>query len=302
MRQQLILAAMVGLSLIGIAQPQEGETSLISSYAPAVYDPGPGLRGMERLVVFPAGGEALDIPLPFGLSSIAYSPDGKALYAPRSFDPGGENTGLYRIEFDPVRASLIASSAGLYNIDGIAASRTAVVFSGGYRRPAECGMYELTLANGKLRKVVDNSDCKFLSGWQSISLSPDGDRAVAVRKGRLELVDLAVGTTKSLGDGFDAAAWSPDGLWVAALEYRGRYRTVLLDTSSFERRRELPNSNVVWSPDSRYLLAGRTTAGCNPEWGTIAMMDVGSGKLTTIQSSHCKVRDGRLGWVSLAGR
>jgi hypothetical protein len=146
-------------------------------------------------------------------------------------------------------------------------------------------MFELTLASGSMRKVLDNPDCKYLSAWQSISLSPGGERVVAVRKGHLELVDLAAGTIRSLGDGFYKAAWSPNGLWIAALEYRGRYRTILIDTSSFERHRELPNSNVVWSPDSRYLLAGRESFGCNPEWGSIGMMDVESGKLSIIRSS-----------------
>jgi hypothetical protein len=254
---------------------------------------------MQKLVVFPIGAQAFNIPFPFGLGYIAYSPDGIILSKVRR---DGPNTGLYKIEFEPTRASLVPGSAGLTSVNGIGASRAKIVVSAGYLRVTECGMFELTLESGRVRKVLDNSDCKYLSAWQSSSLSPDGGRVVAVRRHRVELVDLGAGTVRSLGGGFLEAAWSPNGLWIAALENGGRDGTILFDALSFTRRRELPNSDVVWSPDSRYLLAGRQGFGCDPYWGTLAMMDIESGKLSTIQSSVCKVHDVRIGWVSVTGR
>src|SRR5579862_4043011 len=92
-----ILAGIVGLSLMGLAQSRDGKPASISSYAPAFYDPGGAFKNEQELVVFPPGAEALTIPLPFGLGYSAPSPDGKALYAQRFFDPTGPNSGLYKI-------------------------------------------------------------------------------------------------------------------------------------------------------------------------------------------------------------
>lgn len=155
-RQKLTLAGVFGLSLIGLAQSRDGEPAPISFYAPAFYDdPGGAFRNKPRLVVLPTGAEALTIPLPFGLAGIALSPDGKALYAQRFFDPIGPNSGLYKIEFGPTRASPVAGSEGLTSTSGIGASRTKIVVSAGYLNSAgfldekSCGMFELTLASGK---------------------------------------------------------------------------------------------------------------------------------------------------------
>ncbi len=256
----------------------------------------------------PTGAEALTIPLPFGLARIALSPDGKALYAQRFFDPTGPNSGLYKIEFGPTRASRVAGSEGLTSTSGIGASRNKIVVSAGYLNSAglldekSCGMFELTLASGKVKKILSNSDCKYKSSWSSISLSPDGEQVVAVRERRLEVISLESGAVRLLGDGFYRAAWSPDGLWIAALEYNGRYRTILIDTSSFSKRRELPNSGIVWSPDSRHIVAVGQQSRCGGYSGTLQLIDIESGTISTILGSACKVNSSIIGWVNVAGQ
>jgi hypothetical protein len=203
-RQKLTLAGVFGLSLIGLAQSRDGEPATISSYAPAFYDPGEAFGNMQKLVVLPTGKEALTIPLPFGLGYMAASPDGKALYAAKFHDPTGSNTGLYKIDFSPTRASRVLGSEGLVSIYGIGASRTKIVVSAGYLNAVgfldekSCGIFELTLGNGKVRKILSDSDCKYKSSWGSISISPDGEQLVAVREHRLMLVSLETGDVRSL--------------------------------------------------------------------------------------------------------
>jgi len=132
MRQRMMLAGTIGLSLVVLAQQRESEPSPMSSYAPAMYEPGPDFRGAGKLVVFPTGAEPLTIPLPFGLGYSRISPDGKALYGQRFFDPTGPNSGLYKIEFGPTRSSPVAGSKGLSSVYGIAVSRNKIVVSAGY--------------------------------------------------------------------------------------------------------------------------------------------------------------------------
>ena len=155
MSQKLTLTAMFGLSLFAIAQSRDSELASGSSYALALYDPGEAFGVMQELVVLPTGMEALTIPLPFGLGYMAPSPDGKALYAAKFHDStGSPNTGLYKIEFGPARASRVLGSEGLVSIYGIGASRTKIVVSAGYLNAAgfldekSCGIFELMLGMG----------------------------------------------------------------------------------------------------------------------------------------------------------
>jgi hypothetical protein len=110
MSPRLTLTAMFGLSLIGLGQSRDGESTSKSFDAPAFYDGGGAFLNEQKLVLLPAGAKPVTMPLPFGLTYIALSPDGKALYSQRFFDPTGPNSGLYKIEFGPTRASRVAGS------------------------------------------------------------------------------------------------------------------------------------------------------------------------------------------------
>lgn len=127
---------------------------------------------------------------------------------------------------------------------------TKIVVSGGYLTNgllSQCGLYELTFATGEVRQIASNSDCKYSSSWNRISLSPDGRRIVAVRRNRLELIDTQTKAIQSLGLGFYHAAWSPDGRWIAALGDHGD-ATLIIDALTLTKRKTLPPTEVIWSP------------------------------------------------------
>ncbi len=113
---------------------------------------------------------------------------------------------------------------------------------------------------------------------------------------RLELIDLVRRDTRSLGEGYVKASWSPDGRWIAALENGGKWRTVLIDAGDFTKKRTLVTTEVEWSPDSRYLL--RVKPCPRADSGTIETLNVDSGEVVAIESSKCKVNQTTTGWLS----
>ncbi len=134
-----------------------------------------------------------------------------------------------------------------------------------------------------------------------MAISSAGDRVVANygnthtdHNYRLDLIDLAHATTKSLGD-LSRPAWSPDGMWVAAIEW-SRERLILLDTSDFSHRRHLgPTFETAWSPDSKYLLVWKyhfLKCGFGfdvPPAASFEVVAVESGKRSLIRSSQCQL-------------
>ena len=308
----LILVAVIGVPLLVCAQ-QNGELSTSQGYNAGFYSSGAAFRNEQRITVFPLDKETFSIRLPFALGPFAFSADGKVLYGEAMGEPQQRRSApspappprLYKIVFNPTLVSPVEGSEGLRPIYSIAVSRhqDKIVISG--INDISCGLVELNLSQGKLKRVLDNPDCLlpgsegYLAAWLTISLSPDGQKAVAIRKHRLELINLTHATVRALGGGFVKAAWSPDGRWIAALQDNGReMRTVLMDTISFVERRILRESNVEWSPDSRYLLAAKDDNHCAYNLGTLEAMDVETGKRTTIDSSRCKVTEVTTIWVS----
>jgi WD40 repeat protein len=182
-------------------------------------------------------------------------------------------------------------------VDSIAVSarEDKMVFSGRYKQIEHCGVFQVLLSEGSAREIIANPKCGYASGWLSLSLSPTGEQGVAIHDHRLVLINIVQRTVKSIGEGYSAVSWSPDGHWIAALENRN-LKTVLLDTGEFSVRRTLDNSEVRWSPDSRYLLRVRP---CRfSDSGTVEALDVASGKKITIKSSTCGVHQTTTGWVS----
>jgi len=274
------------------------------AFAPAFYDPGgpPGAREAPNLRVFPVGGLSFTLAVPFQLGNIAASPDGTVLYGSRFYDPSGPNTGLYKIEFDPTRATRLNGSEGLTSVYGIAASSTKIVVSAGYLTNglvSRCGLYELMLSSGDVHKILSNPDCNYVSSWYSIGLSPDSRKIVAVRKHRLELIDTETKAVQPLGDGYSYAAWSPDGRWIAALGDNGNH-TFLLDALTLTKRKTLPPSEVIWSPDSHAILASQVHSHCPPDLGTLQLIDIETGKTSIIESSACQISMLVIGWINVA--
>jgi hypothetical protein len=254
-----------------------------------------------QLEVFPMAAKEFSISLPIALSRITYGPDGRSLYGFSAPHKQGTAAGLLRVDLSPIQVTSIPETAefGMVNDVAVSAHQDRFVFSA--RRIAEsspaCGIFELDLRSRVVRKIVGNSTCDYPLSWVRLSLSPDTKRLIAFRKPRLELIDMDTGTVRSLGEKYIAAAWSPDGKWLAALEGDAQNRTVLLDAVSLTRKLVFGTSNVQWSPDSRFLLGVRSEQ-CTPELASLVVIDVRSGKETILESSHCKIDLNTTGWVN----
>jgi len=169
----------------------------------------------------------------------------------------------------------------------------------------ERGIFELNPLNGESRLLVLNDKPKIgnlfpvQSAWSYLAVAPDGKRAAAMRQRVLEIIDLTSGDVKQLPANLEIGTWSPDGKWLAAIDWK-KGRTVLMDAATLIPQRTFPASNLDWSPDSRYLLGVKKHDFCGPYFATLEATSVDTGKAVTIASSHCKVNRATTGWVSAA--
>jgi len=254
------------------------------------------------LILFPWAGTASRVPLVAGLAGNfnyrATSPDGHALYgvAPRE-DYGG----LKKLEFNPVRLTVVPGSAGLGYITSITVSpATGKIFvSASTRRDGklECGDFEIDPAGGPFRALR----LGIAPGCEG-PVSPDGRLGLHTDGDRLSMMSLATGGSTLLGSGLKWATWSPDGRLIAAvLVSSGRNSVVLIDVGNPEKKRGLGAAEgpILWSPDSKYLLLEKPQVSC---WATLygtslLVIDVASGKRTLVESSHCRISSGPFFWV-----
>ena len=267
-------------------------------YSPAFLDDHPRALRIFRL----SGGEN-DLAMPAALSQITYDPGGGDLYGfviqpdPRI---GFRRLGPFKFELDSRRLSLIPGSPELGGAAGIAVSSGGqrIILSGRYHpgSSAMCGLFELRPDAGKLRILARNPNCGSPSGpWTHLSLSPDGERVLALDRAGMKIINLATGTVEPLLGSFQAGAWSPDGRWLAVVEDEGGHRTLVLDAKTLRQDRTFGTSLAQWSPDSRYLLA--LGGFCGPYYSTLEVIDVESGQRLRVGSSWCKVNLGTTGWV-----
>jgi len=268
-------------------------------------------NAFQELEVFPSNGKAFRLPLPASLDVLAYGPDGKALYA-RHFGDMSKleppEPGLVKIEFNPTRLSALPGSTTLsvYYALAVSPHQDRLIISGheaGASR-SSCGIFELSLPVGILRKIVESASCDPIvdppyAHWAYLSLSPDGRRAVALRNHHLELISLSDGKVSILGDAtYEMGAWSPDGRWLAATKITDD-NTRLLDAHTLADGRSIGATDLEWSPDSRYLLARRRSVLCGlGEVATFETVDLRTGKRTEVKSSKCLIDRARTGWVS----
>ena len=113
----------------------------------------------------------------------------------------------------------------------------------------------------------------------------------------MELIDLTNGVITAFPPDLELGAWSPDGRWLAAIDWK-KGRTVLMDAVTPKPQRVLRTSDADWSPDSHYLLGVKTSFFCGAYAGTFEATNVETGKAVTISSSHCEVTRGGTGWLS----
>jgi hypothetical protein len=308
-----IAAAVLWLATLpALAQSDAGASGSACPFNAAFYSVGPGHGKSPTLWVFPCVGKAVSVPLPFALGAIAYSPDGRAVYATAYDLLGPARPGVFRIEISPVRVTEVPGSSSFHlGVKGLAVSKDlhSILVTG--RRlsgnPRD-GIFELGGATGEPRVVVAGDFGEFPdweSVWTNLSLSPDGSHSLASRDHRLELIELRQGTTASLGHGFVRGYWSPDGEWVAAVRANGgaRERIALLGARTLTVRRDLGSTDgapLVWSPDSRFLLVWkRERCGVfSGSYGALEKIDVADGKRSKIAGSGCAVNQFSYGWVN----
>jgi WD40 repeat protein len=290
MRRCQAVIGIVALGTVAAALAQIKDPGLPRNYAfrPAFISTISAPAGHTELIVFPLSEKAFKIPIR-SAKPVAFSPDGKALFGQCTPDPARPD--------DPIQI-------GLCRIDLTTGSTTPVAGSlhpfrddvANFKKDLFDKMLGFTFPNGEPKAIVMKHPEKH--PWEYVSVSPDGLRAVATQYGRVELIDIARGTAEPLDDRFFIAAWSPDGKWLAAAEKGENGRTILMDAKDLMSRRVLGNSELDWSPDSRYLLGMKRNDRCGPYSGTLEAIDVDTGKRITIHSSRCQVNQAMTGWVS----
>ena len=251
------------------------------------------------------------ISLPHGMSSrllISFGPDGKSMYF--TGPPDEVTYGVTRIDFSPVRESIVPGSGGL-SVGFLTVSPSGRIFvSAEDLRDHGCGAYEIDTSATIHRpiRVGVPPDCAGALG----EISPDGKRLLSSHSQPrmpgsppaieyVSLLDLETGAIQTLGEG--RGRWSPDGRWIAVA---GHGRIVLIDPSNPSHRKKLGASGVdntvIWSPDSKRLVFARQELRCflMDDLESLEVVDVETGKRHAIQSAHCAVTSATVGWIDPA--
>lgn len=294
------IVAVLGTAIVTYGQPRQSKGAEAWNdypYSAAFLSSNGGFPPHMEVVVFPFIGKAFKIPI-WPARALTFSPDGKALYGVcKPYPDEPTTTSLCKIDLTTTGTTFVKGSIGL-NASDLAVSDRGDHILVSDRRGMEVVLFELRFPGGGMRLLFSESDRSPRTFWAHLSLSQDGKRAVATHNGRVELIDVTSGAAKPLGDQFFIAAWSPDGKWLAALEKGEHGRTILFDATTMTRRRVLGNSEMDWSPDSRYLLGTKEHDRCGPYSSTLQTINIDTGERTTITSSECQVNKATTGWVS----
>jgi hypothetical protein len=288
-----MIASGFGIALPALSGP--------AVYWPAYFEHIP-TKPPELLIFPPTGaGSAVRVPLPTDLPKdfrlIEYSADGKLIYGQKlnSWD------GITKIEFGPLRQSLIPGSNGFGTVSSIVTLEPSgrILLSGLFRSqgPIGCGIFELDPDARRVRRLFEG---KFPHCGGAIS--PDGKHSVQFPGNHLSIVDLDTGAVHDVGDGLSGATWSPDGRWIAVVSGKlGASSVVLIDAHETGRRRNLGPSRdgqAQWSPDSRSLLvATPRPSQCGPDLWSLEIIDIETGTRREVRSAHCKIFQNSTGWL-----
>jgi hypothetical protein len=206
----------------------------------------------------------------------------------------------------------VADLVGLDDVLGLVVTPRQdkiLLIGAGWKGKIGCDLFEIDLSGENMKMLLPDFGCR-VGG-----VSPDGGKMAVPRGVGLDVVDLTTGTSVPLGSGFWKGGWSPDGKWIAALRIDpGREqprprpsRTVRIDANDLSRRRIMggeADTEISWSPDSRYLLYSEVMPPC-PNKGddpSLLTMDIETGKREIVRESRCKVNGYRyVGWISLDG-
>ncbi len=294
-------ATLLGISIVWGQSIASGAD--LPSLCPAIVHQGDD--GLPVITLYPLVGPNVTVPLPGGIKGditvVAFGTDGKSIYVQR---PG---EGVWKIEFKPVRRTLLGGTTGL-NAWSLTVSRSSdKVFVSGFSARVGCGDFEID-PDATVRTLVAGP--AFGCGGAGGVVSPDGKNALGQMGTELSVVDLQSGAARAIkglkiGSGPSgviwpgATSWSPDGRWITATTDSNK--TILIDAANTSRRRTVAagNAGVIWSPDSKYLLYSRGQFTCAQflYFESLEILNVETGKRIVIKSSQCNVIDGFTGWV-----
>jgi hypothetical protein len=308
---RMITAAVV---VVAIASPAARSAEL-ASFDPAALmsRQAAGEHAQFFIAVFPLAGKGFEISIPLIPRWFAYGPSGRSVYATTFIDTGTgsftDQRGILKIELDPVGVSTIQGLDAFYSIGPFAVSQGEdLVVSGGAKGnyPAgSCGVYEIRLPSGDIRVAIETSDCRAGSPWRVQSLSPEKTEVLISANHSLALLDLAKGSITRIEGQLSGGSFSPDGKWIAALQLgdpKAPSKTVLLNRTNLASRRDLggiDDAEVVWSPDSRFLLHAVYRPAC-PSENPLALetLEIQTGNRSLIKESICNSGSSRqIGWI-----
>lgn len=303
-RQLLSLASAMTGVVAGVAGCLYQPVRAASSFCPAYFQPG----NPSRLTLFPLEGPEAVVALPAGLPTnmrvITFSPDGRAIYGQKT-EPLNPSTGIYKLEFQPARDSIVPGSVGMGEVQCLAMSQSLrnIIVAGWSWSDRSGGIFEIdpSVATRRRLSATAATPC----GGDGGLMSPDYKRALVNSGNQLGLLDLKTGAIRTI-KGMSREmrwTWSPDGQWIAGVR-GGRIFLVAADDTS--RARTLGSAGdgpVVWSPDSKCLLLRKSPLSCALTFygESLEVLDVATGRRTLIGSSHCTITAGTLGWLDCRG-
>jgi WD40 repeat protein len=277
----------------------EDKPDFCAAYLPLGRD---GTAATAILSLFPATGVeariALAADLPENLRVLAFSRDGRRILAQIANPLSRE--GIREIGLRPATDRIIPGSQGLGEVWHVTESNSSkkLFVSGWSKRTGrgECGAFEIDPVTAGFLELRKGSypDCGGANG----SVSPDGQRFLGYSGTRMTVADLKSGSVRVVDGKASHGAWSPNGRWLAAAR---QGKVVLYDTETLRLQRSLGpagNGELVWSPDSNYILLARPKTLCWLYFQSLEVLNVNSGKRAALKSSNCRVLVGGFGWVS----
>lgn len=299
----LAVSTVVGVMTVGLYKEQTVKGAAFP-FSAAHFQQDVGHATNPQLVVFPASGPSLHLDLPKKLDGnfrlLGSSSDGRAVYGELTFPEAWG--GITKIQFDPIRLSVVSGSVGLGNISSLIESSQSgrILVSASTMRNGnlECGDFEIDPVSGSFESLRIGAfpDC-------GGPVSPDGTRELSTANNQLRLLDFRTKTAQIIRTKCSWAAWSPDGRWIAAAMGEKRTsRVVLIDTVDPSKERALATGEgpLVWSPDSKWLLLPISQTSClfSLFGESLQALSVGTGRKTIIPSSHCQIAGDTAAWIS----
>lgn len=247
------------------AAPTEAAVLLPTATPPTVTQPVPTVQASAGAPITSASIANLTTVAVLG-RGVPYA---IALNDERSMLAAGGTAGVWLYDYptlDPVRR--LASDAPWINAVAWSPDSQRVAGYGVMPQQDSDTVWIWDAATGNVLRVLEDSP----DMGRALAWSPDGKKLAAAGSGAVRVWDTGTGdvlrTFEGLGLPFIAIAWSPDSTLLAATETVGSHRVYLWDLTGHAQERilELSSSegtlgsggySLDWSPDGKYLAAGR---------------------------------------------